>query len=271
MILLLAAGCGAPKLDDDFLREEGGSSDSFIAEEIPDSSVIKRIDSLNSEIADLESLFRKISDKDLVTRMDSLLREISEIKRNISTPVQNDYSKLDSLEKAGLAQSEKIKEIEKKIKNLSEKKGVTLPAKSEVKHSFDKSPSAEINTFDDFNTNYDYAISLYNTKKYEDAYSVFKNLLNSKLKKPDLVDNLYFWMGECSFQKADYRDAIAQFKNVLQIPKANKIEDALWKLGLSNEKLNLIEEAREYLQRLMDSFPKSRYMNRAKAKLKTLI
>ena len=101
LILLLAAGCGAPKLDDDFLREEGGSSDSFIAEEIPDSGVIKRIDSLNSEIADLESLFRKISDKDLVSRMDSLLREINEIKRNISTPVQNDYSKLDSLEKAG--------------------------------------------------------------------------------------------------------------------------------------------------------------------------
>ena len=112
---------------------------------------------------------------------------------------------------------------------------------------------------------------MYNAKKYDDAYSVFKNLLNSKLKKPDLVDNLYFWMGECSFQKADYRDAISQFKNVLQIPKANKIEDALWKLGLSNEKLNLIEEAREYLQRLIDSFPKSRYINRAKAKLKTLI
>lgn len=275
MVLVLSGiiSCGAPQLDEDFLREEGepGASDSFIAEEIPDSSVIKRIDSLNMEISGLENLFRKISDNDLTTRMDSLLREISEIKRNISTPVQKDVSKLDSLEKESLTQSVRIKELEKKIKNISDKRGVSLSHKSDVKNSFERAPSREINTFDDFNSNYDYAITLYNGKKYNEAYNVFSNLLNSRLRKPDLVDNIYFWMGECNFQKADYNNAINNFRNVLQVPKANKSEDALWKLGLANEKLNRIEDAREYFQRLIDSFPRSRYLNRAKAKLKILI
>ena len=273
LLVMSLVSCGAPKLDDGFLREEGapGYSDSFIAEEIPDSSVIKRIDSLNMEIAGLENLFKKVSDKDMVIRMDSLLQEISEIKRSISSPVQNDLSKLDSLEKESMTQSGRIKELEKKIKNISEKKGVALSQKNEVKNSFDKAPSNNINTFDDFNTNYDYAISLYNNKKYDEAYGVFSNLLNSRLRKPDLVDNIYFWMGECNFQKNNFNDAIANFKNVLSQPKANKTEDALWKLGLANEKNNRIEDAREYFQRLIDSFPKSRYLNRAKAKLKTLI
>jgi TolA-binding protein len=91
------------------------------------------------------------------------------------------------------------------------------------------------------------------------------------LRKPDLIDNIYFWLGECSFQKNNFSDAISNFKNVLLQPKANKAEDALWKLGLTNEKMNRVEDAREYFQRLIDSFPKSRYLNRAKAKLKTLI
>jgi TolA-binding protein len=271
--MVIFFGCGAPKLDDDFLREETetNGSDNFIAEEIPDSSVIRRIDSLNVEISGLENLFKKISDKDMSERMDSLLREISEIKRSISSPVQKDRTKLDSLEKESLVNSNKIKELEKKIKSISEKKGVTLSQKSEVRSSFDRAPSKEINTFDDFNSNYDYAITLYNNKKYDEAANVFSNLLNSRLRKPDLIDNIYFWLGECSFQKNNFSDAISNFKNVLLQPKANKAEDALWKLGLTNEKMNRVEDAREYFQRLIDSFPKSRYLNRAKAKLKTLI
>jgi TolA-binding protein len=273
IILTIVVGCGAPKLDEDFLKEETDTSgsDNFIAQDIADSSVIRRIDSLNIEISGLESLFKKISDKDLGSRMDSILREISEIKRSISSSMQKDLTKLDSLEKESLTHSNRIKELEKKIKNISERKGVALPQKNEVKNSFDRAPSNEINTFDDFNTNYDYAITLYNNKKYDEAANIFGSLLNSRLRKPDLIDNIYFWLGECAFQKNNFNDAINNFKNVLSQPKANKAEDALWKLGLTNEKTNHIEEAREYFQRLIDSFPKSRYINRAKAKLKTLI
>jgi len=272
-ILFFIFGCGAPKLDDDFLREEGepGSSDSFIVEEIPDSSVIKRIDSLNLEIASLENLFKRISEHDLLLKIDSLLKEINEIKRNVSVPFQKDYSKLDSLEKESLNQSNKIKKLEEKIKSISEKKGITVPKSDKNQASSIKTNSDEINTFDDFNTNYDYALSLYNQKRFDEALKIFSNLLNSRLQKPDLIDNIYFWMGECSFQKNDLDNAINNFKNVLAQPKSNKSEDALWKLGLIYEKLNKIEEAREYFQRLIDTFPKSRYLNRAKNKLKTLI
>jgi TolA-binding protein len=78
-------------------------------------------------------------------------------------------------------------------------------------------------------------------------------------------------MGECCFQNNNFNEAISNFKNVLAQTNANKTEDALWKLSLSYEKVEKIEDAREYLYRLIDSFPKGRYTDRAKSKLITLI
>jgi TolA-binding protein len=266
-------GCGAPKLDDDFLYDENltRSSDNFIAEALLDENSLYRIDAINSEISSFETAYRNASNKELVSKMDSLLKEISEIKRSISSPIQTDHAKLDNYEKENLNQAKKIKELENRIKTISENSGVTLSQNSEMKSSFDKAPTKEINTLDDFNANYDYGISLYNKKKYDEAYSVFLNLINSRLKKPDLIDNIFFWMGECCFQTNKFNDAISNFRNVLTQPNANKVEDTLWKLALSYEKINKIEEARESLHRLIDSFPKGRYTERAQSKLKILI
>jgi TolA-binding protein len=274
-LLLLASliimSCGAPKLDDDFLYDEhlNRSSDNFIAEALLDSNFLNRIDAINSEVTSFEDLYKRASNKELVAIMDSLLKEISEIKRNISSPV--DHAKLDRYEKENLAQAKKIKELENRIKAISQNSGLNLSQTNEVKNSFDKAPSKEINTIEDFNTNYDYGISLYNKKKYKEAYTVLLKLLNARLKKPDLIDNIYFWMGECSFQTNNFTDAIKNFQSVLVQPDANKTEDALWKLALSYEKINKIEDAREYLYRLIDSFPKGRYTERAKSKLDVLI
>ena len=269
-VSLVFLNCGAPKLDDDFLYDESlnRSSDNFIATALPDSNLLSRIDVISSEVSNFDAT---VSNKELVLKIDSLLKELNEIKRNSTSPIQTDRAKLDKYERENLAQAKKIKELEEKIKTFSNSKGLTLSQTNEVKSSFNKAPSKEINTLDDFNTNYDYGISLYNQKKYNEAYSVFANLINSKLKKPDLIDNIYFWMGECCFQNNNFNEAISNFKNVLTQPNANKIEDTLWKLSLSYEKTERIEDAREYLYRLLDSFPKGRYADRAKAKLKILI
>jgi TolA-binding protein len=265
--------CGAPKLDDDFLYDESlnRSSDNFIAEALPDSNFLNRIDAINFEVSNFENAYRNPSNRELVTILDSLLKEVSELRRSVISPIQVDYDKLNKYEKENLAQAKKIKELENRIKTISQNTGLPLSQKNEVKSSFDKAPSKEINTLDDFNTNYDYGISLYNKKKYNEAYSVFLNLLNSRLKKPDLIDNIYFWMGECCFQTNNFNEAILNFQNVLTQPKANKIEDALWKLSLSYEQTKNVEAAREYLFRLIDSFPKGRYTEGAKSKLKLLI
>ena len=270
---LAASGCGAPKLDDDFLYDESltRSSDNFIAETLLDENSIDRIEAINSEISGFEAAYRNASNKELVIKLDSLLKEIGEIKRSFTSPVQTDHDKLGKYEKENLEQAKKIKELENRIKTISENSGVRLSQSNEMKSSFDKVPSKEINTLDDFNTNYDYGISLYNKKKYDEAYSVFSNLINSKLRKPDLIDNIFFWMGECCFQTNKFNDAISNFKSVLTQLNTNKAEDTLWKLALSYEKVNKIEEARESLYRLIDSFPKGRYNERAQSKLKLLI
>jgi TolA-binding protein len=213
-----------------------------------------------------EGMVHKFSDKEFQVKIDSILKDLMEIKRNFSTPVlvdkNNKNERLDAIEKKDIELSKRLSKLEKKIKDFSNKV---------VAESSPKTPSKVINTFDDFNANYDLGINQWKARKYDDAINTFQNLLGSRLQKPDMVDNLYYWLGECYFGKGEYKRCIEDFKKVLSIPKADKVDDSLMMIGLSNEKLNNIEDAREAYQRLIDSYPKSRQVKKAKAKLKNLI
>jgi TolA-binding protein len=212
-----------------------------------------------------------LSETELIKKIDSIQKDLAEIKRNISSPLLYDKTeKKDSLVDHSMDLSKRIENVEKKLKSLSGKKGTTLTRKDDKKQE-KKLDLKEINTFDDFNTSYDYAINLFKLRKYDEAIITFENLLHARLQKPELIDNIFYWIGECHYAKGKYEPAIENFQKVLSVPRANKIEDALMMMGLSYEKLNKIEEARESYQRLIDTQPKSRFIPKAKEKLKRLI
>jgi TolA-binding protein len=256
--------CSAPKLDDDFLKEEENSYfDNTIVQPGIDSTLNLKMDTLGYQIANIEKMVNnnKVSESDVAKKIDTLQKDLSEIKRNLSAPVI--ANKIETLDSTDLELSKKINNIEKKIKEISTKKNIPTPAA--------KIPSKNINTFDDFNSNYDYGIRLFNEKKYDEAIQIFQNLLGAKLRKPDLIDNIYYWLGECFFSKGKYETSIDNFSKSINIPNANKTDDCLMMIGAANEKLDKIEAAREAYQRLVDTQPKSRYIKKAKSKLKSLI
>jgi tol-pal system protein YbgF len=104
---------------------------------------------------------------------------------------------------------------------------------------------------------YDAALALVNAKQYDRALDALAAFL---VKWPDhpYADNALFWRGECYYARADYLHAAEQFEGVVtRFPAGNKAPDALLKLGMSQQKLGNPTKAKEYFDRLAQTYPQS--------------
>jgi tol-pal system protein YbgF len=104
---------------------------------------------------------------------------------------------------------------------------------------------------------YDAALSLVQARQYDAALDALAAFL---VKYPDhpYADNALFWRGECYFAKGDYLHASEQFEGVVtRFPAGNKAPDALLKLGISRLKLGDPAKAKEYFDRLAQTYPQS--------------
>ncbi len=104
---------------------------------------------------------------------------------------------------------------------------------------------------------YEAAIALVSARQYDRALDALAAFL---VKWPDhpYADNAMYWRGECYFAKGDYLRAAEQFEGVVtRFPAGNKAPDALLKLGISQQKLGNPLKAKEYFDRLAQTYPQS--------------
>ena len=74
-----------------------------------------------------------------------------------------------------------------------------------------------------------------------------------------LAPNAMYWRGEALYTQLKFEDAIISFKDVLvKYPKNNKAPDALLKIGMSYQRLSDKDNAKFYLQMLLEDYPSSR-------------
>lgn len=86
-----------------------------------------------------------------------------------------------------------------------------------------------------------------------------------------LTPDAYFWLGESHFFLGDYDRAILAYKDVAgRFPSHAKAPQAMLKIGYAYEKLNDPNNARFYLQALLDEYPGSESANLAKEKIAQL-
>lgn len=84
----------------------------------------------------------------------------------------------------------------------------------------------------------------------------------------DYADNARYWMGECRFERAQYREALAEFQRVLSdYPRSKKAPDALLKIGLSYERLGMHKRARRAFERVIATFPETALAELARSRL----
>ncbi|MDR2892285.1 MAG: tol-pal system protein YbgF [Deltaproteobacteria bacterium] len=106
-------------------------------------------------------------------------------------------------------------------------------------------------------TAYDRALATFDSGQAQGAEALFTDFMRL-YPQSDLAPNAEYWLGECFYTQKRYGEAILAFQNVAaQYPEHNKAAAALLKTGYSYEHLSDPQNARFYLQQLLEYYPKS--------------
>lgn len=120
-----------------------------------------------------------------------------------------------------------------------------------------------------FQGRYEEALETYRASKYQDAIQRFEALLNTGTKHL-LAVNCQYWIGEAYYGLTNYQQAIVAFEKVFTFEKEHKDDDAQLKLGICYYRMNDQERAKLEFQKLLDAYPESEYVSRARAFLRQL-
>lgn len=129
---------------------------------------------------------------------------------------------------------------------------------------------------------YELSKRLYDERRYPEAVESFDLFLQRHAKTtPDLVDNAAFWKAEAYFAQASaqsdtklkekaLKQAILAYQRVVEDPRSEKGDGALYKSGMAFEQLGFTDEAVVFYDELVAKHPKSPLIGDAKKRLKAL-
>ncbi len=172
---------------------------------------------------------------------------------------------------------QKIRELELRIRD-QEQKVETLRRVVEEKREQVARLEQEISSLasrissgvaGDFEPRYKHALEQYLNHHHEQAIAEFSALIRD-FPGHKYVSNCHYWIGEAYFVLGDYQQAIRSFEKVLNYSNSPKLDDALLMLGRANLKLGDTNQASYYLNRLIEEFPDSEYVGKAKRYLASL-
>ena len=117
---------------------------------------------------------------------------------------------------------------------------------------------------------YEQGMNLFKQKKYRDAYNSFAEYLGKNPSGSKAVDARYY-AAESLYEDKDYELAILEFQKVIiEHSKHELAPKALYRQGLSFEKIGDPETARIVYNKLVDTYPKSAEVASAKTRLESL-
>ncbi len=116
---------------------------------------------------------------------------------------------------------------------------------------------------------YHSALNLISKKQYEEAIPLLLETLKTE-KSTEVLSNSYYWLGESYFGISKYDQAIFNFQKVISYKNSSKLDDAQLMVAESFQRLGRNEEAKKAFQKLVDFFPTSEFVPRAKKMLQKL-
>ena len=114
----------------------------------------------------------------------------------------------------------------------------------------------------EFGSAYNYGFELFQGHQYQEAIAQFRQLLEMN-SRHSLSDNCQYWIGECQYAQGNYYQAVVEFTKVSAFDSPDKQDDAQLMLGLAFMKLGETSEARSELDWLVSCYASSEYINRA--------
>jgi TolA-binding protein len=181
--------------------------------------------------------------------VDSLNGEINSLN-NQTTALRNQIS---TLEREKSMQSERITDLETMVSSLKEELTTLAP------------PVTKTGNLSGRET-YLRALQLFNEKKYAEAAGIFQSLLD-KGAPPMLDDNCHYWLGECAYGQRQYDEAITHFQKTLTYAISEKKDESQIMTARSYVGLGNKEKAKAEYQKLLDMYPASPYIQRAREQM----
>lgn len=255
IVVFLSVGCGASRQTSDFqgdevdldeLLNESEMSPSDDSEEAEVLRLLGIVPVEKEPQADFASMMREDTAQPSSTELDELKDQLDRKDREIS------------ILRSELTQKEaQISDLENKAISLPRRRSTSVPAGRAGM------PSPE------FAARYQNALSQYNNHNYQQALTVFRELLQSDSNN-SLSDNCQYWIGECYYGLVNFNQAIVEFEKVFQFANSNKSDDAQLKLGVCYLKLGDKQQARVELEGFLSNYPESEYVSLAQRYLARL-
>jgi TolA-binding protein len=181
--------------------------------------------------------------------VDSLNGEINSLN-NQTTALRNQVS---TLEREKSMQSERITDLETMVSSLKEELTTLAPPVTKTGNLSGRE-------------SYLRALQLFNEKKYAEAAGIFQSLLD-KGAPPSLDDNCHYWLGECAYGSKQYAEAITHFQKALTYEISEKKDESQIMTARSYAAMSDKEKAKAEYQKLIDTYPASPYLQRAKEQM----
>lgn len=116
---------------------------------------------------------------------------------------------------------------------------------------------------------YSAALDQFKSRNYAAAAEGFQAILNSGA-EPGIADNCTYWIGESYYGMGKYNDAMKQFESVMSTKRSGKKPDALFMIGNCQAALGNTIAAKETYQKVINAFPTSWLVEKAKDRLAKL-
>lgn len=114
---------------------------------------------------------------------------------------------------------------------------------------------------------YGKALKTFRNNEFKAAEKLFDAFLKQYPNDP-LADNALYWSGECHYSQKNFADAVLKFKDVVnRFPQGSKVPDALLKIGFAYYSMGDKEQAKNFLKKVVTSYPFSAAGVKAEEKL----
>lgn len=191
-----------------------------------------------------------------LTEMDNRLILLAEEAQSVSV------AKIEELENRLSLLVEAFKDLHEQMAAIEVLPRIRVGGKSTKPAVFNPSDAGTLVTSSEYD-HYQQALKVFDEREFSRARGMFDNVLK-KFTNGHYSDKAQYWIGECYYAEGDYANAIAAFTKVFSYQRTSKADDAQLKLGLSYLRMGKADLAVAEFQKLVDRYPASEYVPRAR-------
>ncbi len=196
--------------------------------------------------------------------------ELSEEELARQQDQQRRQREVDSLRSVTNSLHAQLSDAEQNNRSLNAR---VVELERKLQEEMDKSKSAPaaapaLTPVSDVSAAYNEAMTKFKARKYEEALNAFMSVKEAASGKVKSAAD--YWTGECLNGLKRYDESIKVFEDVIATKGSDKRDDAQYMLAHVYLKKKDIAKAKEAYQTLIDKFPTSEYVARAKDELAKL-